>query len=483
MNTSRDISRLERFWWLWLLGAVAVYGMMGYLVPWEYDSLNFDYIYRTYNGGSEAFSWDALIQYAQEVIHNDNARLPNLIAPVMSLMVPRWLWGLMAGLAMAVMIGFASMLPRSKRLTSLAFTWLLIVIVLPWSNNLWVGVFAFSYIFPGALMMVIIWLVSKNGAVEPCRTAPPRFILALALALLLGWWHEQFALALACGLIAWVIIGKKRAGNDAAHPRLTVAPSWAILIIVLALIAVAVVAICGSGMTARMAGENGWEKLSAVYVLKRNVPTLALWVVLIAGLFTNGRGWYRQYVASPVLVITSVGALAALVIHLAGGAAARGAFAASLLSVVAWVSLFANPREHRATIWAVVVLVLCIVQGAMADYYQYPYYKQYNYLMGQMRSHPGETIYYDVLPVYTASPWQKGMSSRGTFVEPFTYQCLWQDPVMEGSVVVPTSLDRDLDANPLPSMVRDTVPSEGLYLPFTDRKGKTRYYIINQQSI
>ncbi len=493
MSTNRDTSRLERLWWLWLLGAVAVYGVMGYLVPWEYDSLNFDYIYRTYNGGSEAFSWNALMQYAQEVIHNDNARLPNLIAPVMSLMVPRWLWGLLAGVAMAVMIGFASMLPSSKRLPSLTFTWLLIIIVLPWSNNLWVGVFAFSYIFPGALMMVIIWLLVRKD-VGPCRpgreaASAQRWIVAFFLALLLGWWHEQFALALACGLIAWVIVRKEigpcRPDKEvtAVEPRRTVAPSWAMLIIALALITVAVVAVCGSGMTARMAGENGWEKLSAMYVLKRNIPTLALWVVLIAGIFTNGRGWYRQWVESPVLVITAVGALAALVIHVAGGAAARGAFAASLLSVVAWVTLFANTREHQASKWSVAVILLCIAQGAMADYYQYPYYKQYNYLMGQMRSHPGETIYYDLLPVGLVQSWQKGMSSRGTFVEPFTYQCLWQDPRMEGSVVVPTCLDRDLDADPIPSMVSDTVPQEGQYLPFTDRKGKTRYYIINQQSI
>lgn len=372
------------------------------------------------------------------------------------------------------------MLPDSKRLPALAFTWVLVVLTLPWSNSLWVGVYAFSYIFPGALMMVILWLVTT--AMKPERASvAPRLATALVLALLLGWWHEQFALALACGLLAWVALGRSTREGRRTPDRLN---STYVLAIALALIAVALLCVLGSGMTTRVAGENGWTKLPLAYVLKRNIPTIALWVVLIAGLFTNGKRWYRQCVSSPVLVITAAGALAAMVIHIAGGAAARGAFAATLLSIVAWTTLLANRAEHAANKISVVVILLCIAQGVMADYYQYPYYKQYNYLMGQMRTHPGETIYYDLLPVNQVNPWQKGMSSRSTFVEPFTYQCLWQDPVMDGSVVVPTCLDRDLDANPEPDMVSDSIPTDGRqFVPFTDRKGMKRYYIINLQYI
>ncbi len=482
---------VNRLWWLWLLGAIAIYGVLAWMVPMEYDSLRFDAIYRRYNGGSEGFSWAAWYQYALELAEIDNARLSNIVAPVMSLMVPRWLWGLLTGVAMAVMIGFATLLTGARRLPALALTWVMLIVLMPWANCVWVGDYALNYIYTGALTMVLAWVVLTTAAKQR-GTVAPRMALALVLAIIVGWMHEQFALGLACGLIAWVIVRKEKAGNDAVEPRRTMASSR-LLWIAVALIAVSIVALSCPGMMVRFYHSGVEARMSSFsLVLIKNVATLLLWAILVLGLLVDGRRWWRWCCSRPVVVIMSAGALAAMVIHLVMGAAPRSAFAATLMAIVALVALAKPVLDCKKwTTVSIVVILLCYAQGVIACVAQYPYYRQYQEIMAEIKSHPGQTIYRDVLPVYHVERWKRGMSSRATWIEPFTYLCLWEEAALDGSVVVPACLDRDLEAYPLPEMVSDTVPAPDTptpyyyydengrtmyYLPFHDRKGRLRYY-------
>ncbi len=485
---------VNRLWWLWLFGAIAIYGVLAWMVPMEYDSLRFDAIYRRYNGGSEGFSWSAWYHYACELAEIDNARLSNIVAPVMSLTVPRWLWGLLTGVAMAVMIGFATVLTGARRLPALAMTWVMLIVLMPWSNCVWVGDYALNYIYTGALTMVLAWLViGRADAVPSRRAVAPRIAAAFILAVIVGWMHEQFALGLACGLIAWVIIGQRESPASDGRTRPVPLGLAYVLTISVTLIAVSIVALSCPGMIVRFYHSGVEARMSSVQlVLIKNSATLLLWAILILGLVVGGRRWWRWCCSRPVVVIMSAGALAAMVIHLVMGAAPRSAFAATLMAIVALVAL-AKPVLDRKkwTILSILIILLCYAQGIMACVAQYPYYKQYHEIMAEIKAHPGQTIYRDVLPVYHVEKWKRGMSSRATWIEPFTYLCLWEETSLEGSVVVPTRLDRDLDANPLPEMVSDTVPApdtptpfyycdengrQMCYLPFHDRKGRLRYY-------
>lgn len=263
------------------------------------------------------------------------------------------------------------------------------------------------------------------------------------------------------------------------------------------MIAVSIVALSCPGMVVRFYHSGVEMRLSStMQVLVKNAATLLLWTILLVGLLIGGRRWWRWCCSQPVVVIMSGGALASLAIHLAMGAAARSGFAGTLMAIVALVTLVlpgrGRPGFHPVVdVLSVGAILLCYAQGILACMVQYPYYKQYHEIMALIKAHPGQTIYHDVLPVYHVAKWQRGMSSRATWIDPFTYICLWEEKSLDGSVVVPTVLDRDLDANPLPEMVSDTVPAPDSptpyyyhdadgrtmhYLPFRDRHGKLRYY-------
>lgn len=359
---------------------------------------------------------------------------------------------------------------------------------------MWVGDYALNYIYAGALTMLLAWLV-LNDVVETRRTVALRLTIAYILAAIVGWWHEQFALALACGFLAWVAVGRPFGEGRPTPAR----PGSAyILVIALVMIAVAVVALSCPGMVVRFYHSGVEIRTSSLaQVLMRNAATLLLWAILLVGLIFGGRSWWRYCCSRPIVVVMSAGALASLAIHMAMGAASRSGFAGTLMAIVALVTLSVSLKgrgelhPRLVASLSVVAILLCYAQGVLACVVQYPYYKQYQEIMADIKAHPGQTIYRDLLPVYQVKKWQRGMSSRATWIDPFTYVCLWEEESLDGSVVVPTCLDRDLDAFPAPGMVSDTVPAPDSptpyyyhddrgrsmhYLPFRDRKGRLRYY-------
>ncbi|MCD8394685.1 MAG: hypothetical protein LUC85_07620 [Bacteroidales bacterium] len=469
-------------WWIWVAVIFSIFGILSALSPFSYDSFHFDALYKAINHGAWGFNWDSWMSYCDNLATWDNARIAQLVAPLLTMFIPTWLWGLLSGIAFATLFGVSSLLIGHNKVVALAFTWILAIVCIPWTNNLLVGIYILNYFYTAAFAFLLVWLLFR----EPLFASRHRvlyYLCTFLLAILTGWGHEIFGASIGSGLIAWLLIGK-----DTTSRKRFIA-----LVVVVLIMATVIPLSCG-GMGLRLDMLLQTDR-STAKILLRHTLTILVWLTLIYQAVKRPKGFWDEITRDPVLIAMAVAGLATLTIHCYTGADYRAALCGVLASIIALGRLFLKSKSLQnphGAILATCVLGVCTLQGIMANIYEYPYYKQFREVMDQLSAHPGSTVYIDVLPVNSVPPWVKLMTNRGTFVEPFPMSCLRSDSEQATAAVVPTCLKRDLDLYPCPEMILDSIP-EGYnyylgfmwnekgccyYIQFQDIKGKMRYYYV-----
>ena len=137
----------------------AVYAVIAYIVPLALD----DYVFiDTYTNAlpdlRSDFSLRRWAAFASIVRCEDNGRLANILSPVSTLFTPKWLYAVITGCVTAALVWLLARLAKGDKpgWQLLAAMWAIVLVVMPWRNNLFVADYELNYIYTGVLFLATL---------------------------------------------------------------------------------------------------------------------------------------------------------------------------------------------------------------------------------------------------------------------------------------------------------------------------------------
>lgn len=178
------------------------YWYMMYLRPW-FESQG---IIDPENGGNifrPGIPFDAILETWQFHFSKDNARLGNLLAPII-LMFPKWVGsGIISVVWLYSTIGVFRLSQTNMRdILPVGFGLLMLYFFMPWQL---MGAldYQLNYVASTALA---VWLLIMIRNRRDCREG---WLKVLCIAVLTGLWHEGIAVVLFCGLMALIAADRR----------------------------------------------------------------------------------------------------------------------------------------------------------------------------------------------------------------------------------------------------------------------------------
>lgn len=166
------------------------------LMPRIADDLCFALPFRDFDTDGWNWTWPEIQAEILHRFNTENARLSNIIALGM-VMWPRWALGVICGIVLLwlTLLGMKMADIASNR----PWPWTLwiayLTLLLPWHEVLYTFVFQCNYIWSAALMLLLVRLLQKQSSTWKI----------FAAGLLLGLWHEGFAVPAGVGVLAWMV--------------------------------------------------------------------------------------------------------------------------------------------------------------------------------------------------------------------------------------------------------------------------------------
>lgn len=431
--------------WLYVtvLSVIALaFGAMVWITGKEYDTLLFEGLYLRLggNGNGDAIDWNAWADYASYQWWHDNVRLPNLICPLVTLFTPEWLELIIFGGAMMVMAAAVERLCAQGEAIDwrrLVMVWLLIAVALPWRGAMFNTDYALNYIVGGGVATGLLWLMWSNRGSRVWSSGLTA--AGVLLAVVVGWWHEGFAVPLCAGMIA--LIALRRVSLRSTVTALT-----------LVTLVVAVACVNCRGMMQRIAGENNalnWTWRTLVYDNAFVWCNLGVWTA-------SAMSWgVRRFVGceadDSLWMLTVVASLSGVVLYALGANGARAAFPAELYAIVGcglWIwPLLRRLRRRCLLMVSACVASALVVQEASAIVWMIRLRRQQDEIVTMMKGSPHKTVYYDMIKPWNVPWYTLGYADPFPMLNYFNYNCLaisMPGDELAGSAVVPTCLDADL---------------------------------------
>lgn len=180
-----------------------IYSLFAYWAPPVGDDLMFasDYIGVC---GSDILSWHGLMANADFLRATDNVRLPNLIAPVLLLGLPKAVIAAIIGLFAAACITLICRLAGRVNAVRLIVVWALTVFLCPWRGNTITTMIGLNVFVPAVFNLLFLIQLSSV-----CKSRLRKFALVLT-ALVACTMHEGWSVPVASGLICLALIRRFR---------------------------------------------------------------------------------------------------------------------------------------------------------------------------------------------------------------------------------------------------------------------------------
>jgi len=142
------------------------------------------------------FPWQQVHDTLEWRYYNDNIRLANVIG-IFFLLLPKWVGSSVGLLALVYSVFKIFSLTQVNWRTSALVPVAIVALtfIAPWEHSLGSIIYQFNYLLPTAIALWLTGYLFRN------KTGHPSFAGALAGGMLLGLWHEGFAVPLAGGLL------------------------------------------------------------------------------------------------------------------------------------------------------------------------------------------------------------------------------------------------------------------------------------------
>lgn len=398
-----------------LIIMTVIFTLMSAWTPLWLDDNMFISIYREMNGGSDAFSWQALIDSWLNNRLYDNARMSNFCSPLSTVIEP-WcsIFPVLAGLsctAMAVLVAVLGGVRRNSA-TALALVWIAIVALLPWRNSLFVRDYVLNYPFSAVIAFVFACAMCA-GHGERVKH-PLWFCGTLLCATLLGAWHEGFAIPIGAGMGVWALTRRMRMPWQ-----------WWVCLVVLG-VSTLLIFYC-PGMLGRMEDQVGKPNISELYknLFDASVPLVTM-VALALGLCLKK---YRARTAglfrAPVTIVVVTALVVSFVMSISVQHTPRMSFFPILCSIILWMRwLQKGIADLKAKTSAVIIATctaLCTAQGVVACTWQYRLKTEFDIVERMMIESPTGTAFYDVYKPADVPVWTLYFPSRTQWVEAWAF--------------------------------------------------------------
>jgi len=418
-----------------------IYSIMSYLTPPQFDDLAFMSLYREWNNGSSDFSISAIYRFCQELRQEDNSRLANMLSPFSTIISPwRNLFPYITGLMVSsiVFLGIRMCRVGVNRFYHSILLWAMMIVFLPWRNNLFVADYSLNYIYAAAVSLLFIYVMTSKMELL-CNNV--MFFPVALLAVVAGMWHEGFSVPSLTGLGIWFM---KRLIKSR---RLTAVDVRWLVVYAVYLAATCCIVFCPGVMT-RSGREIGAHfnniGFKTVVDLAPSI-LLALSVVVISCFRTKRHLVSEAFRHNDFFVLFFI-SLAAAALSLVVRHTPRTSFYPSLCSILSLLILYRRPlnvmmRSKYAPAVSCVLLVLCVVQSVYAVFAQKKFYDEYKEIFTLAVESDSSTIYYDCISPDEVSIATLYMPARTAWVTGYHY--FWFGNAMErrdGISVVPTSL-------------------------------------------
>lgn len=200
------------YWGLAILVA-CLYAVLSGLTPLAYDDWTFMGNWRDDAMGGYEFSFSAWKRYYFFIRDYDNGRIANALSPFSTMFSPwKELFPVFTGFLLAgsivVLQRLSSSPSRKYSPFWLALTWILIIVALPWRNNLFVRDYSLNYIWGTAVTLVFLLLL-RRVCTSP-KSNIGSLVACFILAFLAGGWHEGFAVPTLFGLALLALVRRFR---------------------------------------------------------------------------------------------------------------------------------------------------------------------------------------------------------------------------------------------------------------------------------
>lgn len=414
--------------WLAMLAVAAVYAVSYASFPVYIDNWLFEYFYIDSNGGSTDFNLGAWFGFMVREYNTENIRLPQILAPVISLHLDRLNWpaSIVLGLCTAGMIFLTARLACGRTSAmNVFFIWIVLTVVLPWRNWLAGQLYAINYMPAAFVLLLILYLLRKSS------TMKLRYLLPLLFMEI--WLHETIGLTLACGMLGYMIMQGFRVG-----PRWYIATSAAL--------GFALLLVFGAGMSVRIGNEVSFD-ITAEKIALNLVVHFAFYLLAAAYLLCLAMRRTRtaalELLHDPVFVTAAASAIATTVMNFFTPCQSRYGFSAQLTSVVAAGILLRQcfglpelPRYARKAT-ATAMFTVMIAFWSCVAWYQHAKYQEYTRMIQCMRQAGGGRVEMEFDYLDKSQPWLLNIPMRNLINYSYNTYCLSRRfPEIDRSIVI-----------------------------------------------
>lgn len=381
----------------------------------------------------DGFTWSGYADYINAIRQVDNWRLPNILAPVVSLYVPKWLFALLTGLMTATNVYAAASfstgtadrsnghLPQTQAtFTVLVFAAMLVF--LPWGNNILTGDYALNYIW-GSFIAMAMFLSARAG-IDRRRGS----LLPALLGCLLGIWHEGIAMAAVGGVVIMALTLR----FDRRYLPYYIGG--------IAAFVAALVWMLSSHLTVRADSEFASAAIcnDTLRFVRYNILAIVMTVVVLGSLLFRRRRALDFVQARPLSALFAGSMLTALCISAVTAFSGRAAFWGEMSAIVT-LGIIAEPfiiRRSRRILTATVGLV-CVTLCTTELIFCRAFNDRYEAFVGSLANSPDGTVYGPAYLPKDFPSWLPQFVPRNLFVEPFTYTVLSDRYAPRHAAIVP----------------------------------------------
>lgn len=418
---------------LGLMLIAIIYALFSYWTPYAFDDYVFMTVYREQNGGSETFSISALIDYAKTIRMVDNGRLANILSPISTLILPKWLFSTITGFMISGIFYMGVKLAgvdRRNRFLAVVIFWLLSLFCLPWRNSIMVPDYLLNYVFSSFFLLLLLCILVT---IEQKPLSIAQLTVAFVNAFIAGMMHEGFSVPFFGGLCIYTLIRR-------FHLR------WQWWVIVAAFFAAMVLVVIAPGTLLRLGHES--ETFSVAARLKSFFTVTPLAPVSIAiclGYILKKKSIQplcHKLNSQPIIVAFAT-ALLATAMAIIVKPTPRVGWIAELFFMIVLTHLFANGLNKLSKRRAIAIGGILNLVGAVFFAFVLNAAKklddQNTKILAEIDKSPNGTVFYDILPPDDFALPYLYLPMRYQYVETFQIKAL-RDYFQKSCAIVPTAL-------------------------------------------
>ncbi len=398
INKTHTIKPTQWFYW----GTIAAFGLVHAIIysffPYSCDDYWYMMPIADYCKGIDTSFpanelWDLWIDHYK----TDNIRFANVVFSLF-LLVPKAIPSILSGLFVGAMLWQSSLLAGISQRNPLLLTLLatMITFMLPWYEEMFTLCFAFNYVWASALAMMValmFWSGDKRHGV----------IISGIAGLLLGTWHEGFAVPLLVGFSAYIVLNRREINSS----RVAIMAGMIIGLLWLA--------------SAPGLQQNLGYKTTKV-TIEMALGKLALyhfpfWILAITLIIAATKKHSRQLLKDPLLLSFTAICATGMALNLSTDVGVRTGWTGYMFGIIANVYLWhkikpAVYNNTKSTIKKILIAALAALLAthyAVVIYYSIKIRIENDFVLEEYKKSVDGTVFADVTYDYQASPiaWKK----------------------------------------------------------------------------